>query len=135
MNYLLITTYKELDMQLIGTSVGVYKYLTSRCPKSKFPIRINVFDEHTLIVNVIQGLSLSTASLVNCFYQRYMTNGKYYQDSLKGLFCTKSNITNLFKNRDQKFEISHKGVIVQVALIIMFCGLLYFYYFSALKHR
>ncbi len=64
-----------------------------------------------------------------------MTNGKYYQDSLKGLFCTKSNITNLFKNRDQQFEISHRALLLQVALIMMFGGLVYFYYFSALKQR
>ncbi len=33
-------------------------------PKSKFLIWIIVFDKHELIVHVIQGLSLSTASLV-----------------------------------------------------------------------
>ena len=31
---------------------------------SKFPIEITVFDKHELIVDVIQGLSLSTATLV-----------------------------------------------------------------------
>ena len=35
-----------------------------RCPKSRFPIRIIVFDEHELIIFVSQGLTLSTASLV-----------------------------------------------------------------------
>ena len=37
-----------------------------RCPKSRFPIRIIVFDELELIIFVSQGLTLSTASLVSC---------------------------------------------------------------------
>ena len=37
------------------------------CPKSRFPIRIIVFDELELIIFVSQGLTLSTASLVECF--------------------------------------------------------------------
>ena len=35
-----------------------------RCPKSRFPIQIIVFDELELIIFVSQGLTLSTASLV-----------------------------------------------------------------------
>ena len=35
-----------------------------RCPKSRFPIQIIVFDELELIIFVNQGLTLSTASLV-----------------------------------------------------------------------
>ena len=39
-----------------------------RCPKSRFPIRIIVFDELELILFVSQGLTLSTASLVINFF-------------------------------------------------------------------
>ena len=35
-----------------------------RCPKSRFAIRIIVFEELELIIFVSQGLTLSTASLV-----------------------------------------------------------------------
>ena len=35
-----------------------------RCPKSRFSIRIIVFDKLELIIFVSQGLTLSTASLV-----------------------------------------------------------------------
>ena len=35
-----------------------------RCPKSRFPIQIIVFDEVKIIIFVSQGLTLSTASLV-----------------------------------------------------------------------
>ena len=35
-----------------------------RCPKSRFPIRIIEFDKLELIIYVSQGLTLSTASLV-----------------------------------------------------------------------
>ena len=38
--------------------------VTFVCIKFKFPIVINVFNKHTIIVNVIKGLSVSTASLV-----------------------------------------------------------------------
>ena len=38
-----------------------------RCPKSRFPIRIIVFDELELIIFVSQGLTLSTASLVGYY--------------------------------------------------------------------
>ena len=38
-----------------------------RCPKSRFPIQIIVFDELELIIIVSQGLTLLTASLVNDF--------------------------------------------------------------------
>ena len=36
-----------------------------RCPKSRFPIQIIVFGKLELIIFVSQGLTLSTASLVN----------------------------------------------------------------------
>ena len=36
-----------------------------RCPKSGLPIQIIVFDELELIIFVSQGLTLSTASLVD----------------------------------------------------------------------
>ena len=36
-----------------------------RCPKSRFPIQIIVFDELELIIFVSQGLTLSTAILVS----------------------------------------------------------------------
>ena len=46
--------------------VGTVKYLRvpMRCPKFKFPTGIIVLYEYDLNVHVIQGLSLSTASLV-----------------------------------------------------------------------
>ena len=45
-----------------------------RCPKSRFPIWIIVFDELELIIFVSQGLTLSTASLVNPFFLSYKLN-------------------------------------------------------------
>ena len=41
-----------------------------RCPKSRFPIRIIVFDELDLIIFVSQGLTLSTASLVYFLFSK-----------------------------------------------------------------
>ena len=42
-----------------------------RCPKSRFPIQIIVFDELELIIFVSQGLTLSTASLVSSIYFQF----------------------------------------------------------------
>ena len=47
-----------------------------RCPKSRFPIWIIVFDELKLIIFVSQGLTLSTASLVDIV----MTSSLHYQE-------------------------------------------------------
>ena len=44
--------------------VAKYLRVSMRCPKSRFPIGIIVFDELELIIFVSQGLTLSTASLV-----------------------------------------------------------------------
>ena len=56
---------------LLHLSFGVAKQfrVSMRCPKSRFPIRIIVFDEPELIIFVSQGLTLSTASLVYIFFQ------------------------------------------------------------------
>ena len=49
-------------------SSQVFYWLSMRCPKSRFPIRIIVFDELKLIFFVNQGLSLLTASLVGLLH-------------------------------------------------------------------
>ena len=53
------------NLQLLGVGVAKYFRVSMRCPKSRFPICIIVFDELELIIFVIQGLTLSTASLVS----------------------------------------------------------------------
>ena len=51
------------NLLLLG--VGVAKFRVSmRCPKSRFPFWIIVFDEHQLIIFKSQGVTVSTASLV-----------------------------------------------------------------------
>ena len=47
-----------------------------KCPKSRFPIWIIVFDELKLIIFVSQGLTLSTAILVDIV----MTSSLHYQE-------------------------------------------------------
>ena len=65
-----------------------------RCSKSKFPIRIIVFDELELIVFDSQGLTLSTASLHSYTLRR---SDRFSVD----LSRTKSDILSLqFKNTD-----------------------------------
>ena len=72
-----------------------------RCPKSRFPIWIIVFDELELIIFVSQGLTLSTASLVIFIFIQFSHKKiviKYYDRTTK-LFIEchqNSNISKLF---------------------------------------
>ena len=52
------------NLQLLGVGVAKYFGVSMKCPKSRFPISIIVFDELELIIFVSQGLTQSTASLV-----------------------------------------------------------------------
>ena len=52
------------NLLLLGVGVAKWFRVSMRCPKSRFPIWIIVFDELELIIFVSQGLTLSTASLV-----------------------------------------------------------------------
>ena len=58
---------EKVIKNLLLLAVGVAKWfrVSMRCPKSRFPIQIIVFDKLGLIIFVSQGLTLSTASLVN----------------------------------------------------------------------
>merc|ERR1712110_186577 len=52
------------NLLFLGVGVAKQFRVSMRCPKSRFPIQIIVFDELELIIFVSQGLTLSTASLV-----------------------------------------------------------------------
>ena len=52
------------NLLLLGVGIAKWFRVSMRCPKSRFPIQIILFDEHELIIFVSQGLTLSTASLV-----------------------------------------------------------------------
>ena len=70
---------------------------------------------------------------VNFF--RHIFSGKQYQDILKGIICTQTNISNIIKDEKAKTEISNKPFLMQIAIVTIFLGFTYFYFFSALKHR
>ena len=65
----------------------------------------------------------------------YVTNGKLYQDSLKGIFCAKTNITFIIQDNEDHKELSIKPFLLTVGLCLMFLGLVYFYFFSAMNYR
>ena len=52
--------------------------MSARCPKSRFPIWIIVFDKLELIFFVSQGLTLSTASLVLLIKRCHITRNHCY---------------------------------------------------------
>ena len=58
------------NLLLLGVGVAKQFSVSMRCPKSRFPIWIIVFDELEIIIFVNQGLTLSTASLVLSFSLR-----------------------------------------------------------------
>lgn len=66
---------------------------------------------------------------------RYVTNGKYYQDSLKGMFCAKTNISLIIQENQDHRELSIKPFLMQIWIGLMFLGLVYFFFFSALNYR
>ncbi len=61
------------NLQLLWVGVAKYLRVSMRCPKSRFPIGIIVF-ELELIIFVIQGLTLSTASLVFLILSDWFTS-------------------------------------------------------------
>ena len=64
---------------------------------------------------------------------RYISNGNNYQDSLKGKFCTMTNITNITSINHSELDLKPK--LLNFALAFIFFGLMNFYFFSALNQR
>ena len=62
---------EKVIKNLLLLAVGVAKSM--RCPKSRLPIQIIVFDKLELIIFVSQGLTLSTASLVTIREHTHIT--------------------------------------------------------------
>ena len=68
-------------------------------------------------------------------FLRYLSNEKAYQDSIKGLLCSMTNITNVIHDEDLKLKISRKPKLLNLGLVFVFMGLHNFYIYSALKQR
>ena len=58
------------NLKILEVGHVQYLWVSMRCLKSNLPVGFIVFDEPELIVFVIQGLSLSSASLVNCLVNK-----------------------------------------------------------------
>ena len=86
-----------------------------RCTKSRFKIRIIVFDELELIIFVSQGLTLSTASLV---YIALLTDYSVLYDAMaksnrQDWFVWNTNVSEFAKSclSELTVNIEHKGVL------------------------
>ena len=100
-------------------------------------IFITVFCVHiTMIypVRLAKKYALQNIIFMNTFL-RYLSNGKAYQDSIKGLLCSMTNITNVIQDEDLKLKISRKPILLNLGLVFVFMGLHNFYLYSALKQR
>ena len=64
-----------------------------------------------------------------------MLNGNMYQDTIKGKFCSMTNISNELTDRDEIINISLKPKLMNIAMGLMFIGLVHFYFSAALKSR
>ena len=54
---------------------------------------------------------------------------------MKGLFCTKTNISHIILDDKTQIEISIKPNVMQCVGASIFLGFTYFYFFSALEKR
>ena len=89
---------------------------------------------HDISCQVCKKYGLQNIFSMNTFL-RYLSNGKAYQDSIKGLLCSMTNITNVIQDEDLKIKISRKPKLLNLSLVFVFMGLLNFYFYSALKQR
>ena len=69
------------------------------------------------------------------YFFRHVFNGKDFQDIMKGLICTKTNISHIIMDDSIQIDFSHKPIIMQTVGASIVLGFTYFYFFSALKKR
>ena len=85
-----------------------------RCPKSRFPIWIIVFDELELIIFVSQGLTLSTASLV---IKLFLTVLKIQANSLKNYADLTAFSVSQYEFQERDENTSKATVLKPMSLI------------------
>ena len=66
---------------------------------------------------------------------RYIFNGKYYQDSLKGMICTETNLTHVLQDENTRVEVATKPFLVIMSGHSIYLGLVFYFYYSAVKKR
>ena len=70
----------------------------------------------------------------HCF-SRYILSGKHFQDSLKGMICAKTNITQIIHDNQTKIELSNKPFLIVIILSSIMYGFVSYYFIVALKQR
>lgn len=68
-------------------------------------------------------------------FSRYILSGKHYQDSLKGMICAKTNITQLIHDDQTQIELSNKPFLMLIILTSILLGFVSYYFIAALKQR
>ena len=66
---------------------------------------------------------------------RLTFNGKNFQDTLKGMICTKTNISNIIIDRSTQIHFLHKPILMISIGAALMLGFTCFYFISALKQR
>ena len=66
---------------------------------------------------------------------RYIFSGKYYQDSLKGMICTETNLTHVLQEENTRVEVATKPFLVIMSGHSIYLGLVFYFFFSAVKKR
>ena len=73
--------------------------------------------------------------ICNVCFCRHSFNGIHFQDSMKGLFCAKTNISHIILDDKTQIEIAIKPNVMQCVGASIFLGFTYFYFFSAFEKR
>ena len=74
-------------------------------------------------------------SRIELSFSRYILSGKHYQDSLKGMICAKTNITQMIYDNKTKIELSNKPFLMLIILASILLGFVSYYFIVALKQR
>ena len=71
---------------------------------------------------------------ITCLF-RYILSGNHYQDSLKGMICAKTNITQMIYDDQTKIELSNKPFLILIILTSIVYGFVIYYFIVALRQR
>lgn len=66
---------------------------------------------------------------------RHVLNGNNFQETMKGIICTKTNISNIIMNNNTQNNFSTKQPLMVLFGVFTVLGFTSYYFFSALKQR
>ena len=68
-------------------------------------------------------------------FLRHTLNGYNFQELMKGMICTKTNISQIIMNENDHTDFYNKQTLMMLFAASIVLGFISFYFFSALKQR